>query len=459
MRGREEERRSGMRPIRIRKSRRIGVAMPYAVLWAALCLLIAGAGEARAAVFVDQVRYWTAPDHTRIVLDLSGPARYEVRRVGDPERIAVNVPGARFRGTAKIPVGDGVIERIRRNALRSRAQVVLDLESAREYRHFVLKAAAGRPDRIVIDVFRGSQRPAGEAATVEAAPAPEPKPQTAPFTVVIDPGHGGMDPGAIRNGVREKDVVLKIARELAAIFDDRPGYRAVLTRKGDYFVSLADRVKFAKREGGDMFLSIHANTNRKRTLKGMEVYFLSLKGATDREARELADKENASDLVGLMPEDHRGDEVLSILMDLRMSRVLDNSSRLAEQILGAARRSDVVGGRKVKQAGFQVLKSLAMPSALVETAYLSNSSDRELLSSASGRRRLAQVIADGVFIHRGDEVIAAGERTWSRVYRVERGDTLWELARDHGTTITEIRERNGLKSSGLLVGQKLKLPQ
>lgn len=418
-----------------------------------ICALTVVAVPAGAAVFVEQVRFWTAPDHTRVVLDLSGPGGYEVRRVGDPERIAVNVPGARFRDTATIPVGDGVIKRLRRNGLRSRAQVVLDLESACEHRHFVLKAADGRPDRIVIDVFR----PGGEVPDGAEAAAADPGRE--PVVVVIDPGHGGMDPGAIRSGVREKDVVLGIARELARIIDSRPGYEAVLTRTGDYFVSLGDRVRFAQRKEGDLFLSIHANTNRKRSLSGMEVYFLSLKGATDREARDLADKENAADLVGLMPRERRGDDVLSILLDLRKSRVLDSSSRLADQILGSARRSPVVGGRKVKQAGFQVLRSLAMPSALVEVAYLSNSSDRRLLTAESGRRGLAAVIADGVFAYMGEKILASGERNWSQVYRVRRGDTLWELARNHGTTITEIRQRNNLKSTRLLAGQKLRLPQ
>ena len=269
-----------------------------------------------------------------------------------------------------------------------------------------------------------------------------------------------MDPGAIRGGLREKDVVLGVARELARIIDARPGFRSELTREGDYFVSLGQRVEIAGRKGGDLFLSIHANTNRKSTLHGMEVYFLSLKGATDREARELADKENAADMVGLAPADRRDDAVLSILMDLRMSRVLDESSRLSHQILGAARRSDCVDARKVKQAGFQVLRTLAMPAALVEVAYLSNREDRRLLSSPEGRRRLAETIAEGVFVHLGaPDAVAAAESGWTIDYRVRRGDTLWELARAHGTTIDEIRSRNRLNSSRLNVGQRLKLPQ
>jgi len=202
----------------------------------------------------------------------------------------------------------------------------------------------------------------------------------------------------------------------------------------------------------------------------MEVYFLSLQGATDREAQELADKENAADLVGLAPDEAQDDSVLSILMDLRMARVLDQSSRLAEEMIGAARRSGFLGARRVKQARFQVLRSLAMPSALVELAYLSNARDRALLGDERGRRRLAELLVDGLAAYRGEAVVALGPAaqgnaaagsavpSWERRYRVRRGDTLWKLARDHGTTIAEICERNALKTPEIRVGQRLRLP-
>jgi N-acetylmuramoyl-L-alanine amidase len=279
--------------------------------------------------------------------------------------------------------------------------------------------------------------------------------------IVIDPGHGGMDPGAIRGRLREKDLALDIAREIARLIDTAPGYRAVLTRDGDYFVSLAERVRLAQRAEGDLFLSIHCNTHRKPDVDGMEVYFLSLQGATDREAQELADKENAADLVGLAPDEASDDSVLSILMDLRMTRVLDHSSRLAEAILEVARGSSVVGARKVKQARFQVLRSLAMPSALVEVAYLSNAADRRLLGSPEGRRQLARVVAEGSLRYRGETfapALAAGPRPWSLHYKVRSGDTLWRIASRHGTTITEIRQRNKLRSEAIRIGQVLSLP-
>ena len=424
---------------------------------------------------VVRVRHFSAPDHTRIVLDLSGPGSFEVRRVTDPDRIAINVRGANLARTATIAVGDGVVKRIRSNPGRGRAQVVLDLDHRSEFRSFSLPAGSGRPDRIVVDVLRGvAAEPSPRKKPPVARPRPAPRapvvppatlqPSARPFVVIVDPGHGGLDPGASRGGVREKDVVLDIARETARLIDSVPGYRAILTRTGDYGLELWQRVGFAKEKEGDLFLSIHANTNPRKSLSGMDVYFLSLQGATDREAKELADKENAAQLVGLNPGQAHDDLVMDILMDLRMTQVLHESARLSDHILAAADASGVIAGRKVKQAGFQVLKSLAMPSALIEVGFMTNRNDLALLKKKSGRKALAAVIAEGVMSWRRDQEAIARlggnpGPLWTREYQVRRGDSLWKLARDHGTTIGEITRRNELASGSLLVGQTLRLPE
>jgi N-acetylmuramoyl-L-alanine amidase len=437
-------------------------AMIFALRTFVMSCLLLSAGNAMAAI-IENVRFWTAPDHTRVVMDLSGPAAYSVKRVGNPERIAINMPGSRFAETKTIEVNDKVLLRIRRNAMSRKAQLVLDIKGRFEYRDFSLKAEAGRPDRIVIDIYRPVDGAVDETVPVTEQAAvvkPETESRAEPYTIVIDPGHGGLDPGAIRHNVREKDVVLQLSKKLAAIFNAKDGYRAVLTRKSDYFVSLGDRVRIAKKAEGDLFLSIHANTHRKSTINGMEVYLLNMKGASDREARELANKENASDMVGLAPNERGDDDVLSILMDLRRGQVMSSSSRLADHLVATARRSDVVKGKGIKQAGFRVLHSLAMPSALIEVAYLSNNKDRRLLTSGAGQQDLARTIADGVFNFLGDQddVLYTEGGAWLREYRVRRGDNLWDLARKNGTTMAEIRRHNNLKSDGLRIGQKLILP-
>jgi N-acetylmuramoyl-L-alanine amidase len=293
-----------------------------------------------------------------------------------------------------------------------------------------------------------------------------------PFVVVVDPGHGGDDPGAVRGSLLEKDICLDIAREVARQLGKLPGYRVVMTRDRDKTLALGKRVEIARREKGDVFLSIHCNTHPRPAVSGMEVYFLSLQGATDREARELADKENAAGLVGLPPGGEHADLVVDILMDLKMTRVLQDSGRLAAAVLTAADRSGAVAGRRVKQAGFQVLKTLAMPSALVEVAYLSNPDDYRLLSNPAGRRRLAGAIVMGLEDWRAgtapvnsktSPVVAmrTGGESWETVYKVRRGDSLWKLADRYGTTMNEIARRNNLseRERELRIGQRLRLPK
>lgn len=424
-----------------------------------------------------RIRHFTAPDHTRVVLDLSGPGSFEVRRIGGPDRIAVNVLQAGFTGEGSIAVADGLVRRIRRNPGTNRAQVVLDLDHKAEFRSFSLPAADGRPDRIVLDVLRPGS---GEISDSRAGAIPDPvsrpaivlAPRQRPYMVIIDPGHGGLDPGASRKGLQEKDVVLDISREMARLINALPGYRAQLTRNGDYGLELWQRVDFARRKEGDLFISVHCNTHPRAAVSGMEVYFLSLQGASDREARELADKENAAQLVGLDPASRPDDLVMDILMDLRMSQVLHQSAGLSERLVTAAKSSSVVGGRKVKQAGFHVLKSLAMPSALVEVAYLSNTGDRKLLADKSNRRKIAMVLVEGILDWRRDqqdrwqiagvpaEVPSGVEVSlWTREYKVRRGDNLYRLALRHGTTVKEISRRNNLENRSILVGQLLRLPE
>lgn len=460
-----------------------GALGPASVFLWALLILSPSFSMAAAGPEVLRVRHFTGPDYTRVVLDLSRPCSYEIREIVDPGRLAINIRLGSFRLDGSIPVGDGLIKRIRQNPGEGRAQVVLDLDSPYTFKSFSLPAADGRPDRVVIDVFRAKGKKAVQVATrspshpatVEPVkpeiPRVEPRSfpdlstsrASRPFTVVIDPGHGGLDPGAIRGDVQEKDVVLAVSLEMSRLINKLPGYKAVLTRKTDHYPSLGKRVEMARANQGDLFLSIHCNTHKKKSVSGMEVYFLSLQGATDREARELADKENAADMVGLDSAQHRDDLVMNILMDLKMSQVLHESSRLADHLLASAKRDGTVGSRKSKQARFQVLRNLAMPSALVEMAYLSNRNDLKVLKSREGQQKMAALLVEGILAWQRDQGALAlmGRNlpeSWTRQYAVRQGDSLWDLARRHGTTVNEIERRNQLRSRSIMVGQVLSLP-
>ncbi len=408
--------------------------MRFALGVAAVALLVAAVPEAGASSEVSAIRHWTAPDHTRIVVDLTSESQYSTRTLTSPDRVVVLVVGGEVgRASRSTPVEDGIVNRVRLNQLNSGAQVVVDLAKAAAYSVFPLKPYREKPHRIVIDVFR--------ADVSESLPIERTESSGGPRVVVIDPGHGGEDPGTLGNGkLTEKNVVLDISNRFAEALRARGGYEVHLTRTGDYFVRLAKRKKIAHERGGDIFISVHANSAPNRKASGSEVFFVSPRGESDQASRELADRENACDMVGGVSPDADSD-VLSILVDLKMSDNVDKSSDLASfasQELRASGTSACV----VKQAGFVVLKSLAMPSVLVEVGFLTNNDDVKKLSRSDYRGQYATALADAVdaYFDRYAPVVSSP----SGDHRVAPGETLWSIARRHGISVGELRELNGL---------------
>jgi N-acetylmuramoyl-L-alanine amidase len=223
------------------------------------------------------------------------------------------------------------------------------------------------------------------------------RPDARDLVIAVDAGHGGEDPGAIgKNGTREKDVVLAIARELALKINAEPGMKAVLTRNGDYFVPLRDRMRRARAQQADLFVSIHADSIRDRRVDGSSVYILSQRGATDEASRWLAERENASDLIGGVSLDDKDDVLASVLLDLSQSASLSASQVAAERVLRELNRVGEVRKPQVQQARFMVLKSPDIPSMLVETAYISNPQEELRLRSAPHQAKLAAAIHQGV---------------------------------------------------------------
>jgi N-acetylmuramoyl-L-alanine amidase len=231
-----------------------------------------------------------------------------------------------------------------------------------------------------------------KSATGDASSGPQ---RRGPRVVVVDPGHGGADPGAVGKGLREKDVCLDVAKRLAAALNKMPGYRAVISRQDDRRVPLAERMRFAEREGADLFISIHVNAAPSSRASGAEVFFLSIGAATDRAAAELARLENEADPDFVVQEDEalRG---LPFAVDLRQADTLLRSSRIAEVVLDVLTARGLAESRGVKQAGFAVLKSFQVPSILVEIGFISSPAERKKLKSPDQRQRLAEALACGV---------------------------------------------------------------
>ncbi len=356
------------------------------VLFAAAPLVYAQAVDVRG------VRLWASPESTRVVLDLSGAALHSLRLLKNPDRVVLDVAGARLaKGARAAPPGAGAVKHVRMARRASgELRIVLDLVRPIQAKSFLAAPNNRYGYRLVIDLGTGQN--AETPVKAEHAPA-----AARDLIVAIDAGHGGEDPGAIgKNGTREKDVVLAIAKELAQQVNAEPGMKAVLTRNGDYFVPLRDRMRRARAQQADLFVSIHADSIRDRRVDGSSVYILSQRGATDEASRWLAERENASDLIGGVSLDDKDGVLASVLLDLSQSASLNASQVAAERVLHQLNRVGEVRKPLVQQARFMVLKSPDIPSMLVETAYISNPQEEQRLRGAVHQAKLAAAIHQGV---------------------------------------------------------------
>jgi N-acetylmuramoyl-L-alanine amidase len=347
-------------------------------------------GEAR-AVEIRDVRLWAGPDHTRVVVELSGPATHNLFKLHDPERVVIDVADASLVATQTAPSGQGLVRQVRFGTRDDGSlRVVLDINGDVQSKSFAVAANESYGHRLVIDLA-----PAGEPAPVRIEHAPQAEARD--LVIAVDAGHGGDDPGAIgRGGTREKDVALAIARALAQRIDREPGMKAVLVRDGDYYVAHRDRMRKAREKRADLFVSIHADAIRDRTISGSSVYILSPRGASDEAARWLAERENASDLIGGVSLDDKDNVLASVLLDLSQTASISASMTAAERVLLELDRVGVVRKAAVQQAGFLVLKSPDIPSMLIETAYISNPGEEKRLKDRRHQEKLAHAIHGGI---------------------------------------------------------------
>lgn len=402
-----------------------------------------------APVTVKNLRMWQAPDHTRLVFDLSAPVEYKVGVLTNPHRVYLDFPGVRLAQRLPDLNGGGrFVQKVHSgNPEPGVLRVVFTLKVAVEPKIFQLKPNDLYGHRLVLDLH-GGQREARESVVDVPADSDD-------FIVAIDAGHGGEDPGAIGSRrTREKDVTLSIARELKELVDRDPAMRGVLVRKSDYYVSLRRRTQIARSAQADLFISIHADAFPQRSVRGSSVYTLSTRGASSESARWLSSKENAADLIGGVSLRDKDETVARVLMDLSMTKSISDSRELALDILRELGRVGRVHRNQVEYAGFAVLKSPDIPSVLVESAFLSNPEEEKLLRSESHRRNVAGAVYEG--IRRYYERRHPGARP--AVYVVKRGDTLSEIAQRYRISITALKKVNDMKSDIVRVGQKLRIP-
>jgi N-acetylmuramoyl-L-alanine amidase len=391
---------------------------------ALLALAIAWVVPAR-AVEVRAVRLWASPEGTQVVLELSGSAKHSLLMLKNPDRVVLDVSDARLSAGARRPPASGVVKEVRMaRRPNGELRVVLDLTRPMRAKSFLATPNDRYGYRLVVDLGGAAAAVAATGAAAAPIKAEHARPEARDLIIAIDAGHGGEDPGAIgMHGTREKDVTLAIARALERSVNAEPGMRAVLTRDGDYFVPLRDRMRRARAQQADLFVSIHADSIRDRAVDGSSVYILSQRGATNEAARWLAERENAADLIGGVSLEDKGDLLASVLLDLSQTASLSASETAAEHVLHQLNLVGEVRKPLVQQAGFMVLKSPDIPSMLIETAYISNPAEEQRLRGAAHQAKLAAAIHQGL-----REYFYADPPAGSRIAQIAAGAPRPELA-------------------------------
>lgn len=415
--------------------------------------------SAVANVQVHDVRLWRAPDHTRIVFDLTGPATHNLIALENPHRIVLDVENTSLKTKlSDLLLEDTPISRIRSGVREGDdLRVVLDLATAVKPKSFELKANDRAGDRLVLDIYDIGSKSTKVKKTVKQSTRRN-------IIVAIDAGHGGEDPGASGPGnLREKNVVLSIARELEALFKMDSGYTAKMIRDGDYYVSLKGRRDLAHKYQADLFVSIHADAFKLKAAHGASVYALSTRGATSTAARYLAQRENSADLVGGVRLSDKDDMLASVLADLSMTSTLDTSLKLGDGVLRKVDTIAKLHKSKVEQAGFAVLKSPDIPSILVETGFISNPTEAKNLGSRAYRKKMAAAIHSGIVewfaAHPpSGTLIAWQKQAGGQQYVIASGDTLSGIAQRFNISLALLKSQNGLSHTRILVGQKLTIP-
>jgi N-acetylmuramoyl-L-alanine amidase len=397
----------------------------------AVATLIAASAS---AADVKAARAWAGPEYTRVVFDLSGPASYKMSQGDVPGSVVLDIAGSSVTGDFSAPGGQGLFKSMTVSKQGGSARLVATVDPKAKPKSFLLKPAGDYGYRLVLDLYPGGQSDPGDnpppaadndSPSVAAADAETAAPTQAPTStrgsrgsrgksvpagkppmlptgdrkvvVAIDAGHGGEDPGARgATGLREKDVTLQVARELADQINRQPGMQAVLTRNGDYFIPLKRRYEIAREHNADMFVSIHADAFKNGDAKGSSVWVLSPRGKTSEASRWLADRENRADLVGGVSLDDKDDSLAAVLLDLQQGYAMQASESIAGNVLKALGRLGPTHRGYVERANFVVLRSPDVPSILVETAFITNPAEETRLRDDGHRRELAIAVLGGV---------------------------------------------------------------
>lgn len=457
---------------------------------------------AQANVSIEGARLWDSQERTRVVLETSGPVDYTLFTLNHPNRVVIDINNAQLsHDWQSMEYKNSLVHRIRTGSQADALRIVLDLDRYRlgkglKSESFSLKPEGPHGHRLVVDLYPKQSRnnvvvkkpvasPVIQHARVESKiPVVTKSPikkspikqdrvknfsakktpvkkvvakkiKKPTFQVAIDAGHGGEDPGAKgRRGTLEKVVVLRIAKRLKKLIDRQPGMSAYLIRKGDYRLSLGERLNLTRKKIPDLFISIHADAAPNKKARGATVYTLSNKGAAQAADRWLDDRANGNQLADI-DDWHKKDPLLrQVILDLSQTATLEASQALADYVLFSLKRSVPIHAHKTKKAAYAVLKAPDVPSILVETAFLSNVHDERRLRSKKFQAKLAKAIFRGVrnyyshYPHSGP----------NKQHVISRGETLSSIAEQYQVNLQHLKEHNRIKGDMLRPGDVIHLP-
>jgi N-acetylmuramoyl-L-alanine amidase len=439
---------------------------------------------------IQAMRLSQAGSETRLVIDLDKAFQYEVFSLTNPDRLVVDIKNTLQTSQLTLPdLLNSPIRAIRYASWQNNTlRLVLDLHHNVRYDSRTLGPKSDYLHRLVIDLHDAPNTPTMQSVLAserqpEAAPIPairqaeisakpaEINTQTPVATVnkskkymvrrdiiiAIDPGHGGQDSGALgKHGTKEKDIVLAVSKRLANIVNAEPGMRAYLTRDTDVFITLRQRIKRARENKADMFISIHADAFKDAKAKGASVFVLSQRGASSEAAQMMADKENAADLAGGISLEDKDDMLASVLLDLSQTASLEASLEVANTVLAGLKRVGNVHKKHVESAAFVVLKSPDIPSILVETAFVSNPDEERKLNTPSHQDKIARAILSGISNYFQRNPLPGSGSPQQHI--VSSGDTLSMIAQRYQISMLELKTSNNLNRSHINVGDVLIIP-
>ncbi|MBL10719.1 MAG: N-acetylmuramoyl-L-alanine amidase [Acidiferrobacteraceae bacterium] len=373
----------------------------------------------------------------QIVIHTNGSFKFKTFFLDDPYRLVIDLYGVTIRTDIPRKSKTPMVSTIRFSENpNSQLRIVLDLNMQVEADIQLKKSLASKKHRLIINL------------------------KHEPYIVVIDPGHGGKDPGAIGyGGLREKDVVLEISKRLAKLINSQSGMTSILTRDNDHYPSLDERVKIAREAEAKIFISIHADAFKKQDVRGVSIYALSEKGASSEMAALLAERENSADLAGGISLSQQETDVAEVLLDMQLDWKIQESRLLGQELLAQMKGVSVLHNRNVAYAGFVVLKAPAIPSVLIETGYITNSTDARNLQISRYQEHLVAAIFRGIYFYCQSRPGCPIQKANLVHYTVKKGDSLSKIAKSFNSSVNEIKYWNGLTGDRINLNQILVVPK